>query len=64
MAAFTGASGARAWLQSRHLTWLTSKRMRAATISLMTAALIGSSVGISGSTPPSHHPTARPAVVR
>jgi hypothetical protein len=57
MAATAGASGARAWLQAQHLTWLTPKRMRAVTIGLVVAAFGVSSVGISGSTPASaaHH---------
>lgn len=49
MAAAAGASGARSWLQTRHLTWLTPKRMKAATIAIFVAALLISSVGISGS---------------
>jgi hypothetical protein len=52
MAATAGASGARAWLQAQHLTWLTPRRMRAVTVSLLVAAFAISSVGISGSTPP------------
>jgi hypothetical protein len=52
MAATAGASGVRAWLQARHLTWLTPRRMRAMTIALLVAAFAVSSVGISGSTPP------------
>lgn len=46
-----GASGARSWLQTRHLTWLTPRRMKVATACLFTAAAIGSSATISGSTP-------------
>ncbi|HYV15465.1 MAG TPA: hypothetical protein VE972_05560 [Conexibacter sp.] len=62
MAATAGASGARAWLQAQHLTWLTPKRMKAVTIALVVAACGVSSVGISGSTPaPSAHPAAAPA---
>jgi hypothetical protein len=52
MAAAAGASGTRSWLQARHLTWLTPKRMRAATIALFVATIGFSSVGLSGSTPP------------
>lgn len=52
MAATAGASGARAWLQTRHLTWLTPKRMKAVTIGLVVVAFAISSVGISSSTPP------------
>jgi hypothetical protein len=49
MAAAAGASGVRSWLQVHHLSWLTPRRMRAATVSLFAAALLVSSVGLSGS---------------
>jgi hypothetical protein len=55
MAATAGASGVRAWLQTRHLTWLTPKRMKAVTIGLVVVAFAISSVGISSSTPPPEH---------
>jgi hypothetical protein len=61
MAATAGASGARAWLQAQHLTWLTPRRMRAATLGLVTAAVVVSSVGVKGSTAPSHASSATPA---
>jgi hypothetical protein len=65
IAAMAGASGARSWLQAHHETWLTPRRMKVATASIFTAAAIGSSVAIKGSTPPSdsaqHH--AAPAQV-
>jgi hypothetical protein len=51
MAAMAGASGTRSWLQARRETWLTPKRMRAATATLFIAAFGISSVGLSGSTP-------------
>jgi len=54
MAAAAGATGTRSWLQAQHQTWLTPKRLRAATIALFLAAFGFSSVTISGSTPPSH----------
>jgi hypothetical protein len=50
MAAATGATGARTWLQNSHATWLTPRRMRLATIGAMSAALAVSTVGLSGST--------------
>ena len=31
MAAMAGATGARSWLQARHRTWLTPRRIRLAT---------------------------------
>jgi len=55
MAAMAGASGARSWLQAQHTTWLTPKRMRAATITLFTAAAIGSHTAT-----PHKAPAARP----
>jgi hypothetical protein len=54
MAAMAGASGARSWLQARHETWLTPRRMKVATASIFAAAALGSTVGLKGSTPPSH----------
>jgi hypothetical protein len=50
MAAAAGASGARTWLQAHHATWLTPRRLRAATIVLMVAAFAVSTIGLSGST--------------
>jgi hypothetical protein len=60
MAAMAGATGARSWLQARHETWLTPRRMKVATASVFTAAIIGSTVGLKGATPdsPDSHPAA------
>jgi hypothetical protein len=63
MAATAGASGARAWLQAQHLTWLTPRLMRAVTIALVLVAFAVSSVGISGSTPPPHASHSHPSAV-
>ncbi|MGI8921709.1 MAG: hypothetical protein ACR2HD_08600 [Solirubrobacteraceae bacterium] len=46
----TGASGVRSWLQNHHLTWLTPRRLRVATIAVFVMAILVSSVGLSGST--------------
>jgi hypothetical protein len=54
MAATAGASGARAWLQTLHLPWLTPRVMKAITIGLILVAFAISSVGLSGSTAPAH----------
>ena len=51
MAAATGATGARTWLQNSHATWLTPRRMKVATIGMISAAFAVSTVGLSGSTP-------------
>jgi len=56
MAAMAGASGARSWLQARHETWLTERRLKAATAGIFVAATLGSTVALKGSTPPEHHP--------
>jgi hypothetical protein len=55
MAAAAGASGVRSWLQTRHLTWLTPRRMRAATVVLAALALAVPTIGLGGSTPPPRH---------
>jgi hypothetical protein len=63
MAAAAGATGARSWLQAQHMTWLTPRRMKAATATLFVVAFGVSSVGLSGSTPPPH-PAVHHAIVR
>jgi hypothetical protein len=55
MAAMAGATGARSWLQAQHQTWLTERRMKAATAGIFAAAALGSTVALKGSTPPVHH---------
>jgi hypothetical protein len=47
-AAATGATGLRAWLAAKRFTWMSPRRMHLATVSLVVAALIGASVGVSG----------------
>jgi hypothetical protein len=49
IAAVAGANGARSWLQAHHMTWLTPRRMRIATVTLFAIAVLVSSVGLSGS---------------
>lgn len=63
MAAMAGASGVRSWLQAHHLGWLTPRRLRALTIAGFAAAMLGSSVTLSGSTVPAAGATAQPAHV-
>jgi hypothetical protein len=55
-----GASGARSWLQTRHATWLTERRLKVATVSIFVAATLGSTVALKGSTPPAHDPGVHP----
>ena len=54
MTAAVGATGARSWLQAQHASWLTERRLKIATVSIFTAAILGSTVTLSGSTAPSH----------
>jgi hypothetical protein len=42
-------------MQTHNLGWLTPKRMRALTIGAMCAAGLVSTIGVSGSTPPTAH---------
>lgn len=55
MAAASAASGLRTWLQTHNLGWLTPKRLHALTIGVMCVAGLVSTIGVSGSTPPSQH---------
>jgi hypothetical protein len=52
MAAASGATGLRTWLQTHNMGWLTPRRMRALTIGMMCVAGLVSTVGIGGATPP------------
>jgi hypothetical protein len=54
-----GASGARSWLQAQHQSWLTERRVKAATAGIFVAATLGSTVALKGSSPPAHHPPAQ-----
>ncbi len=49
MAAAAGASGIRSWLQLHAAPWLTPRRMKAITGGLFLAALLVSSIGLTGS---------------
>jgi hypothetical protein len=55
MAAMTGATATRTWLQAQHATWLTPRRMTVATVVIFSAATLGSSATLSGSSTPTHH---------
>jgi hypothetical protein len=54
MTAASAATGLRTWLQTHNFGWLTPRRMRALTIAVMSGAAIFSTIGFSGSTPPTH----------
>ena len=43
-------AGTRAYLATRHWSWLTRARLRAITVTLLVAALLGSAVSLKGST--------------
>jgi hypothetical protein len=49
MTAVGAASGTRAYLGSRHFSWLTPRRLRKITIALVVAALAASATLVSGS---------------
>jgi hypothetical protein len=55
MAAMAGASGARSWLQAQHQSWLTERRVKAATAGIFIAATLGSTVALKGSSAPADH---------
>jgi hypothetical protein len=58
LAAMTGASATRSWLQAQHVTWLTPKRMKVVTVGLFATATIASSATLGGSSTPAgsaHH---------
>jgi hypothetical protein len=48
MGAVGAASGMRAFVASRHFSWLTPRRLRVLTIVLLTAALLASATLVSG----------------
>lgn len=43
------ATGIRVWLRARAGAWLTPRRMRVATVSLLALAVLGSGVALGGS---------------
>jgi hypothetical protein len=49
MTATASATGVRAWLAQRHWHWLTPRRLRFATLTLLGAALVVSAVSFGGS---------------
>jgi hypothetical protein len=54
--AAAAASGARSWLHAQSFTWLTPGRLKAATIALIVAAFVASSVVFTGSSRHSQQP--------
>jgi hypothetical protein len=60
MAAMAGASGARSWLQAQHQSWMTERRIKAATAGIFVAATLGSTVALKGSSPMHHDQTQAP----
>jgi hypothetical protein len=55
MSAMAGATGARSWLQTHNISWLTPERLKRITIALFVVAFVLSSVMISGSSAPVAH---------
>ena len=52
MTAGAGVSGTRAYIAHKHHSWITPRRMRAITVSLMCAGLLASATLVSGSSTP------------
>jgi hypothetical protein len=50
MTAGAGVSGTRAFIAAKHLSWMTPRRMRAITATLVSAGLLASATLVSGST--------------
>jgi hypothetical protein len=63
MMAGTAASGTRAYLAQRHLSWMTPKRLRRITVGLLGSAVLASSLLVSGSDTRPHHPVKAPAAI-
>jgi hypothetical protein len=63
MTAVAGATGIRSWLATRRYSWLTRRRMRAVTITLLGCALLAAALLASGSSAPAqpHAPSAHAA---
>jgi hypothetical protein len=54
MTAGAGVSGTRAYIAARNFSWVTPRRMRAITASLLVAGLLASATLVSGSTAAPH----------
>jgi hypothetical protein len=54
MTAGAGVSGTRAYIAAKHFSWMTPRRMRAVTATLLAAGLVASTTLVSGSTAQSH----------
>ena len=50
MGATGSATGIRSFIAAKHFSWMTPKRLKAITVSLMVAALLVSGLFVSGST--------------
>lgn len=55
MTAASAATGFRTWLHSHNFAWLSPRMLRGLTIGAMCAAGLVSTIGFSGSTPPTTH---------
>jgi hypothetical protein len=62
MAAAGAVSGTRAWLNHHGFLWLTPRRAKYLTVALSVAAVVASSVTLSGSTPAPRAPAAAHSV--
>jgi hypothetical protein len=60
MTAGAGVSGTRAYIAAKHFSWMTPRRMRALTATLLAAGLVASSTLVSGSATQPHPPARTP----
>ena len=60
MTAGAGVTGTRAYIAAKHFSWVTPRRMRAITATLLAAGLVASSTLVSGSSTPPHAPAPVP----
>jgi hypothetical protein len=64
MTAGAGVSGMRAYIAQKHFSWITPRRLRAITISLIVAGLVASAALVSGPSQPAAHAVPAPAHVQ
>jgi hypothetical protein len=57
------ATGTRSYIANQHFSWMTPRRMKMITATLLGSALFASSFIVSGSTPRSQTPAPPPAAV-
>lgn len=57
------ASGTRAYVAAKHFSWVTPRRLKAITMTLIASALVASALVFGGSTPPTSDQGVPPAAL-